>query len=165
MSTTRGTTNVENAISKEFKLPCAAMQRGNDGGGVARQNSQGRWQCASPSPVLLEMAHCQKINGDDKLVIIPQQIETPLESVELGQSPQPAPISTDCAEVLVNNDKLSVYGVLRAAKQEDNQVTIVVEPGPSDRTNIDLHCKNVWFFSCLMIALLSHRPIQVLHLA
>jgi len=140
MSTTQGTTNVENAVRKEFKLPCAAMQRGDDGGGVARQNSQGRWQCASPSPVLLEMAHCQTINGD-KLVIVPQQIETP-QSVEPGQPPQP-PISTDCTEVVVNNDNISVYGVLRAAKKEDNEITIVVEPGPSDRTNIDLHCKNV----------------------
>jgi len=146
-------TSVESAVSSEFEFPPlfprSAMQsgrtrEGDDGSSMvsprdSQKQSQGRWQCASCSPVLLEMAHCQTINGD-KPVIVPQQIETSGQFELSNDEPPQPPISTSHTEVAVNNDKLSVYGLLRA-KQEDNEITIVVEPGRSDHSNIDLHCK------------------------
>jgi len=116
------------------------MRIGDDeSSGLAQKKSKGKWRPASRCPVLLEMAHCRQ-SKEDKLIIVPQK-------TELDKSPQPSdspqPVRT---EVAVENDRLSVYGALRA-KKDNNEIDIVLER--PDSTNKDLSCKYLFIY-CLI---------------
>jgi len=64
---------------------------------------------------LLEMAHCRQWKKDTILIIVPQKSEPLGElSSQLSSSPQP--------ELVVNNDKLSVYRALWVKKNNNDIV-------------------------------------------
>jgi len=135
-----------------------------DSDGVAQKKSAGKWKCTICSSVLLELVRSQSTK-DDQLVIVPQPTEIPefkkkfvggklggifggitqavggilggIHAVgvaaEFSEAPQPV-----MSQIQVDNDRLSVYGVIRATKKGD-EVCITVEP--PDLTHEDLSCK------------------------
>lgn len=129
------------SVSSTIEITYAAMHKSmqsrrmsigdDESSGLAQKKSKGKWRPASRCPVLLEMAHCRQ-SKEDKLIIVPQH-------TELDKSPQPSdspqPVRT---EVTVENDRLSVYGALRA-KKDNNEIDIVLEL--PDSTSKDLSCK------------------------
>ena len=169
------TTSVELSAASKIEISFATMQKsmqgrrmltvGDNGSGaatVSQKKSKGKWRCASPCPVLLEMAHSQ--SQGDELLIVPQQTETPrAEPRPLDETPQPSsspqPVRTKLG---VENDRLSVYGVLRAVEDKD-EIDIVVER--PDGTNKDLSCKHVaiCYVKCIL-TIAPHRSIQLLYL-
>jgi len=147
-------TSVESAasLSSELKItfeaiatchmPEASMQSkrvlgDNSGQCRAKKKSKGKWRCVSCCPVLLEMAHCHQ-SKKDKILIVPQQSE-PLGELSSQPSSSPQPVRT---ELVVDNDRLSVYGALRA-KKDSNEIDIVIERPDSTASKADLSCKLV----------------------
>ena len=109
--------------------------------GLKQIESKGKFRCRKSScPVVLEMAHSQ--SKEDKLLVVPQRQTETSGLTPLGESPpssSPEPVRT---KVAVENDRLSVYGVLQA-KKIGNEIEVVVEPpDPTNKDSAkDLSCK------------------------
>lgn len=95
----------------------------------AERQRKGRWERASSSPVMLEMAHNRGQRGNT-MMVVPVDRQYPSES-------SLQPVRT---EVCVDDTLSSVCGTLRAKQNcANDEVNIVVEPMPD--TTPDYSCK------------------------